>query len=258
MHGETLASWLSALAGYSVVGIVSTGPCLLQLCVLRAPDIALLRTKAADDEELALVRKLRADHPGLRVIGLQYPFDPQESLRLHHAGVHRLVSLRSDLSVLFAALEDLRQHGEFANRRPRLTDRELEVLALVCGGYSVERIAPVLNISPHTVANFKRRIFAKLEVQSRTQAAVEAERLGLLRVGTPSPERGGPPSLTSRDRDILASIARGESVRQTANALGIAMKTVQSEQRNLFFKLGVANRAEALFRARALGLVDDC
>jgi DNA-binding NarL/FixJ family response regulator len=66
---------------------------------------------------------------------------------------------------------------------------------------------------------------------------------------------GPPPSLTRRERDILASVALGHSVRQTAQTLGITIKTVQSEQRQLFSKLGARNRLGALSRATELGLV---
>lgn len=65
-----------------------------------------------------------------------------------------------------------------------------------------------------------------------------------------------PRSLTPRERDILGSIALGHSVRETAQSLGIAVKTVQSEQRQLFYKLGAHNRPGALAYARELGLID--
>ncbi|HET9143184.1 helix-turn-helix transcriptional regulator, partial [Actinophytocola sp.] len=66
---------------------------------------------------------------------------------------------------------------------------------------------------------------------------------------------GAPNALTCRERDILASVALGHSVRQTAQTLGIAVKTVQSVQRQLFSKLGARNRLDALNRARDLHLV---
>lgn len=62
--------------------------------------------------------------------------------------------------------------------------------------------------------------------------------------------------LTQRERDILASIDKGESVKQTARALGIATKTVENLQTRLFRKLGVRNRAQAVGRAHSLGLLD--
>jgi DNA-binding NarL/FixJ family response regulator len=63
------------------------------------------------------------------------------------------------------------------------------------------------------------------------------------------------PELTARESEILASVERGESVRQTARALGIAAKTVENTQARMFRKLGVRNRVGALAVARQLGLV---
>jgi DNA-binding CsgD family transcriptional regulator len=66
----------------------------------------------------------------------------------------------------------------------------------------------------------------------------------------------GPPQLTARERDILASIADGHTVRQTARSLGIAAKTVENTQARLFRKLDARNRVEALTVAYRLGLID--
>jgi DNA-binding NarL/FixJ family response regulator len=61
--------------------------------------------------------------------------------------------------------------------------------------------------------------------------------------------------LTRREVEILASIDRGESVKQTARAIGISTKTVENLQTRLFRKLGVRNRAQAIMRAHSAGLV---
>jgi DNA-binding NarL/FixJ family response regulator len=63
------------------------------------------------------------------------------------------------------------------------------------------------------------------------------------------------PELTAREGEILASIARGDTIRQTARSLGIAVKTVENTQARLFRKLGARNRAETLTIADAWGLV---
>lgn len=65
------------------------------------------------------------------------------------------------------------------------------------------------------------------------------------------------PELTSRERDILKSIASGDTVRQTARTLGIAQKTVENIQARLFRKLGVHNRSGAVASAHSLGLMGD-
>ena len=64
------------------------------------------------------------------------------------------------------------------------------------------------------------------------------------------------PQLTAREYDILGSIASGHTIRQTARALGIAAKTVETTQARLFRKLGARNRMETLTIADAWGLID--
>ncbi|MEW6476189.1 MAG: response regulator transcription factor [Actinomycetota bacterium] len=62
--------------------------------------------------------------------------------------------------------------------------------------------------------------------------------------------------LTPRELSILQSVERGESVKQTARSLGIAMKTVENLQSRMFRKLGARNRAHAVTIAHRLGLLD--
>ncbi|MDQ1372867.1 MAG: hypothetical protein QOJ09_205 [Actinomycetota bacterium] len=64
-----------------------------------------------------------------------------------------------------------------------------------------------------------------------------------------------PLTLTPRERQILASIDAGLTVKQTARTLGNAPKTVENLQSRLFKKLGVRNRAQAIALAHSLGLV---
>ncbi|MCH8498119.1 MAG: LuxR C-terminal-related transcriptional regulator [Marinobacter sp.] len=61
-----------------------------------------------------------------------------------------------------------------------ISDREQGVLELIAQGLSNQDIADRLHISLHTVKTHARRINAKLDVKSRTQAIVRAKELGLL------------------------------------------------------------------------------
>ncbi|WP_216213890.1 helix-turn-helix domain-containing protein [Amycolatopsis aidingensis] len=365
---DALASWVQALPGHVVAGAVTSGPELLRLCTLRSPDLAVVELSSAGTEELGLLASLHRCCPRVHVIGVHHTPDAPQLLRLHRAGADRLVSSQYGLPPLRAALLEAGTELPSRSAGGGLSGRELEILALICAGCPVVEIADVLGISPHTVTNHKRRIFAKLEVHSRTEAAAEVGRLGLAwRRGTgPAAEGlfGGPPGalhdevsrilsaqgmatrppvtilveptescwqaaerqaapiividpafhggqaaagallrgasatltgehlaerllptivltaagylvttdgpvrallpenqpaaptmLTPRERDVLDSIGRGHSVRQTAQELGITIKTVQSIQRQLFSKLRVHNRPAALELARRLGLV---
>jgi DNA-binding NarL/FixJ family response regulator len=53
-------------------------------------------------------------------------------------------------------------------------------------------------------------------------------------------------ALTTREREILASVAKGSSTAETALELGITPGTVRVHKRNLYGKLGVRSQAEAV------------
>ncbi|MFC4062322.1 response regulator [Planomonospora corallina] len=62
------------------------------------------------------------------------------------------------------------------------------------------------------------------------------------------------PQLTPREREILSLVAAGRSNAQIASALFLSPKTVRNNISNIFAKLHVADRAEAIIRARDAGL----
>jgi DNA-binding NarL/FixJ family response regulator len=64
-------------------------------------------------------------------------------------------------------------------------------------------------------------------------------------------------TLSHREAEILHLVEAGQSVKQTARQLGISPKTVENTQRHLFRKLGVRNRAQAVARSYALGLLSE-
>lgn len=64
--------------------------------------------------------------------------------------------------------------------RAALSAREHEVLVFITKGFTSEEIAALMGISRHTVLTFVRRIYSKLEVNSKTEAVYEARSRGLL------------------------------------------------------------------------------
>ena len=63
-------------------------------------------------------------------------------------------------------------------------------------------------------------------------------------------------TLSQRERSILGLIAKGQSNKEVARALGVAPETVKSHLKNIFGKLSVERRAQAVARARSLGLIE--
>ncbi len=62
------------------------------------------------------------------------------------------------------------------------------------------------------------------------------------------------PSLTEREREILGLLAQGQPNADIARQLSLSVKTVHNYVSNIFSKLQVADRAQAILRAREAGL----
>ena len=80
---------------------------------------------------------------------------------------------------------EVRAPGPFTLDRTRqkslgITERELEVLALVAGGFSNREIAAQLFVSENTIKTHCARAFDKLGASRRTQAVQRGKELGLL------------------------------------------------------------------------------
>jgi DNA-binding NarL/FixJ family response regulator len=62
------------------------------------------------------------------------------------------------------------------------------------------------------------------------------------------------PELTDREREVLVLITQGRTNPEIANQLVLSLKTVRNHVTNIFSKLQVADRAQAVIRAREAGL----
>jgi DNA-binding NarL/FixJ family response regulator len=62
------------------------------------------------------------------------------------------------------------------------------------------------------------------------------------------------PELTSREEEVLSLISQGRDNREIAEQLFLSLKTVRNHVSNIFTKLQVADRAQAVIRAREAGL----
>jgi DNA-binding NarL/FixJ family response regulator len=79
-------------------------------------------------------------------------------------------------------------------------------------------------------------------------------RRALAYLTAPRPDTTAFPELTPREREVLSLIASGLGNAAIAARLGLAANTVSNHISNIFGKLQVASRAEAIVRARSAGL----
>ena len=68
--------------------------------------------------------------------------------------------------------------------------------------------------------------------------------------------RTGDAPLTARELEILTHIAKGFSVAEVGELLGISARTVTTHVQHIYRKLEVTSRSEAVFEAVNLGLID--
>ncbi|HZF14335.1 MAG TPA: LuxR C-terminal-related transcriptional regulator [Steroidobacteraceae bacterium] len=69
------------------------------------------------------------------------------------------------------------------------------------------------------------------------------------------PAAGGAPTLTARERGILELVAQGGSNKEIGRTLGISPETVKTHLENVYGKLAVGHRAQAIARAKDLELL---
>jgi DNA-binding NarL/FixJ family response regulator len=71
------------------------------------------------------------------------------------------------------------------------------------------------------------------------------------------PEPPLPESLTQREVAVLRLLARGQTNREIAQTLSVAVSTVKNHVQHVIAKLGVSDRTQAAVRAIELGLVQE-
>jgi DNA-binding NarL/FixJ family response regulator len=70
----------------------------------------------------------------------------------------------------------------------------------------------------------------------------------------PDPRKSAFPELTDREREVLELIAQGRNNSEIASILFLSPKTIRNHVSNIFMKLHVADRAQAIVLAREAGL----
>ena len=97
--------------------------------------------------------------------------------------------------------------------------------------------------------------------EKEQRPSLEAATAGLVANGSPAATRGDydpeplVESLSERELEVLTLLASGRPNKEVARDLFVSVGTVKTHTNNIYRKLGVRNRAEALARARSLKLI---
>lgn len=200
-------------------------------------------------------------------------------------------SFREGLSALLLSAPDLEVLGEAADGEEAISlaaklQPDVVLMDLnMPGTGGVEATRRILHTSPHisvlviTMFEDDDSVFAALQAGARgylLKGALKAEILRAIRAVTSGEAIFGPtiarrlmnyfaaprpsappkafPELTEREREILALVAQHQTNPEIARRLHLTPKTVRNHVSNIFTKLQVADRAEAIIRAREAGL----
>jgi DNA-binding NarL/FixJ family response regulator len=202
-----LSACLAIRPDITVVGKVAEADGVRALCELRQPDVVILDAGPRLAEIAVLVGDLMRSFPGLNVIVSYRNATEQDLAAACRAGVTSLVPESHGL----AALVTLLRPSKARHARPTpgsLTDREVEIVVLTASGHSVGEMGTLLGISPLTVENLKRRVFAKLDVSSSAHAVSKAASLGMLDRSASPPPR--PRSYDSGEATALTVVSGQE------------------------------------------------
>ena len=133
----------------------------------------LMLTVSDNEEDVLTALRLGADGYLLK------DMEPEDILKSIHMAVEGILVISDHLTQLLA--KALREGGKLKEKDPitSLTAREKEILQCITRGQSNRQIANVLNISEGTVKVHVKHLLKKINLHSRTEAAVWALNKGL-------------------------------------------------------------------------------
>jgi DNA-binding NarL/FixJ family response regulator len=199
LFADGLSQALNSLPDARVVGVVDSGPALDAALTSQPAEVSIVDIEMPGGDGITTIGDL-----GMRtkaIVVSMHASDDQKA-RAAEAGAKGFFSKAVPLTTLAAAVravadgqilidltdedrDELLETYREAVLDPgaaSLTQREREILQLLAVGVSAtDELADRLYISQKTVKNHLASVFQKLAVSDRTQAAIEAIRLGIAR-----------------------------------------------------------------------------
>jgi DNA-binding NarL/FixJ family response regulator len=178
-----------------VVGEAANGVEAVQLARELKPDVVLMDLLMPVLDGVAATGAIRSELPATQVLALTSVLEDAKVVSAVRAGAIGYLLKNTESDELVRAIKgaatgqaqlslqaaSLLMRGVRAPEGPEaLSERETEVLRLLARGQSNKEIARELHVNESTVKSHVSSILAKLGVQSRTQAALHAAKIGLV------------------------------------------------------------------------------
>ena len=197
---EGLSSLLSQNADIVVVGQANNGREAVQLVEKCRPDLVVMDVSMPDLNGIDATRQIISKSPRTRVIALSMHSDRQFVSEMFRAGARGYLLKDSAFEELATAIlkvarnetyiapklsgfniEDYTRTAEPSEvlLKPKLSEREREVLQLMAEGNGTKEIAALLHLSAKTVETHRQHLMDKLEIYSVAELTKFAIREGL-------------------------------------------------------------------------------
>jgi len=147
-------------------------------------DVLLLDVSMPGPGFIETMRRLRSQHPAVRVLVLSVHSEDQYARRALRLGAAGYLTKDQSPRELVSAIRRVHRGGRYVSEslaeqlaadlasgregpsHERLSDREYEVLCLLSTGKATKGIAAQLKVSPKTVSTYRARLLEKLELKT--------------------------------------------------------------------------------------------
>jgi two-component system NarL family response regulator len=176
-----------------VVGTATTGEQAIECYQRQQPDVTLMDLQLPGISGLDAIRAIRAGNPKARIIVLTMYQGDENIHRALQAGATTYLLKDALSQELIRVVREVHGGGrpippniaallEMRATRPRLTDREVEIVKMLARGLRNKEIADALILSEETVRVHVKHILKKLNVNDRTAAVTEALTRGIIQL----------------------------------------------------------------------------
>ena len=188
---------LEGASGIQVIADVATTSELLEALEKITPDVVMLEMDIPEINGIATLRKLKKEHPEIKVLIYSGQSEDVYALSTIRAGAFGYLSKASDIDYLISAVRKVSEGNMFitnelaqrlafdeGTQRPRrffrkLSSREVEVLKLLASGKRNKDVALGLSLNEKTVSTYKARLMKKLNVDNMVDLLQQAKALEL-------------------------------------------------------------------------------
>ena len=190
-----LRTFLNMHSDLEIVGEASDGEEALNMARQLKPNVVLMDLKMPKMDGIAATAAIRKELPGTEVIALTSVMEDAAVFGAVRAGAIGFLLKDTEADELCQAIraaaagqaqlspqaaERLMREVRAPESPETLSERETDVLRLLARGYSNKDIAGALSLSEKTIKTHVSNVLGKLQVPSRTQAALYAVRVGLV------------------------------------------------------------------------------